>query len=69
MFGGVKEIIQKFWKIADGYKTKIGVAIIFVAGGLKALNKIDEETYKLLLTFGGAVSIYGLRDAIKKIEK
>jgi len=53
----------------DGFKTKIGVAIIFVAGGLKALNKIDEETYKLLLTFGGAVSIYGLRDAIRKLEK
>jgi hypothetical protein len=65
----LREFSSALWNMLDGYKTKIGVVIIFVAGGLKALNKIDEETYKLLLTFGGAVSVYGLRDAIRKLEK
>jgi len=65
----IRGFSSALWGFLDGKKTFIGALVIFVAGGLKALNKIDEETYKLLLTFGGAVSIYGLRDAIRKLEE
>lgn len=50
----------------NGYKTYIGAAIIFVAGGLKALNLIDEGIFQTALAVGGAISVFGLRSAMKK---
>ncbi len=60
----MKKVIEFF----EGKKTFIGSAIVFVAGGLKALGKIDEQTFQWLVAVGGAISVYGLRQAIRKLE-
>jgi len=64
----IKDFGSLIWELLDGHKTHLGALIIFVAGGLSALGKIDEQTTKAIIAFGGAVSLYGLRDAIKKVE-
>jgi len=61
-------LAKDFWGWLDGKKTIIGAIVVFIGGGLKALGKIDEKTYEFILTLGGAISIYGIRDAIRKIE-
>jgi hypothetical protein len=61
-------LAKDFWSWLDGKKTIIGAIVVFIGGGLKALGKIDEKTYEFILTLGGAISIYGIRDAIRKIE-
>ena len=53
----------------NGKKTYIGGAIIFVAGGLKALNFVDEQTFGILITLGSAITVVGLRSAIGKLLK
>lgn len=63
-----REFKVKIWDFLDGKKTYIGASVIFVAGGLKALGKIDEEIYQTLVTLGGAISVFGIRDAIRKIK-
>ncbi len=62
-------------KLIDGKKTYIGAAIIFIAGGVKALCDlpvvgvcIDDDTYKVVAAFGGAVAVYGVRRALKKMN-
>jgi hypothetical protein len=60
--------VKKVWEWLDGKKTFIGSLVIFIAGGLKALGKIDENTFNWLVALGGAISVYGIRDAIKKLE-
>ena len=67
----MKKIINfgsSIWDLLDGYKTYLGALVIFVAGGLNALGRIDDATLKALIAIGGAISIYGIRDAIKKLE-
>ncbi|GIW70241.1 MAG: hypothetical protein KatS3mg101_0988 [Patescibacteria group bacterium] len=61
-------MLKRIWEFLDGKKTFIGSAVIFIAGGLKALGKIDENTFNWLVALGGAISVYGIRDAIKKLE-
>ena len=65
----IKDFSSSIWNILDGHKTHLGALIVFVVGGLHASGKIDDETMKLIIAFGGAVSIYGIRDAIRKVEK
>lgn len=60
--------IKNIWGFLDGKKTYIGSAVIFVAGGLKALGKIDDSTFSWLVAIGGAISVYGIRSAIRKIK-
>lgn len=64
----LRDTTSTVWNILDGYKTYIGGAVIFVAGGLNAINTIDDETMKLLVTFGSAITVVGLRGAFKKLE-
>lgn len=59
---------MKFIKKLEGYRTYIGAAIVFVAGGLKALNLIDQATFEAIVAVGGAISVFGLRSAIKRME-
>ncbi len=63
----VRDGASLIWNVLDGKKTYIGAAVIFLAGGLRALGKIDEETYQTLVTLGGAIAVFGLREAIKKL--
>lgn len=56
------------WVLLDGKKTYLGAAVVFIAGGLLALKKIDDETYKWLITLGEAIALVGLRSAFKKLE-
>jgi len=56
----LRDFSSAVWNLLDRKKTFVGALIIFVASGLKALNKIDDETYKLLLTFGGVVCVCSL---------
>lgn len=63
----ILEIINNIIAFLDGKKTYIGGGIVFIGGGLKALDIIDEETFKALLAIGGAITTYGIRHAIEKI--
>ena len=49
-----------------GWKSYTGAAVIFVAGGLLALGIVDQKTFEIILTMGGALLGVGLRAAIKK---
>lgn len=62
----IKDASSAIWSFLDGYKTYIGALVIFVAWGLFGLHKIDEETRNQLVILGGAISVYGLRHALKK---
>lgn len=53
----------------DGYKTYIGASIAGVAGFCLIMGWITQETFESLLAIAGGVSIYGLRSAMKKMEK
>ena len=51
--------------LLNGYKTYIGGTILFIAGGLFALNVISKEQFDALASIGGAIAIVGFRSAIK----
>jgi len=61
--------MKKLWDLLEGKKTFIGAAVVFVAGGLKALNSIDESTFAVLAALGGAISVFGLRSALNNLRK
>lgn len=63
------DIINKIVQFLDGKKTIIGGIIIFVAGGLKAIKAIDESVFEALIAVGGAISVFGVRAAIRKLGK
>ena len=58
---------QKVWDWLDGKKSFIGAAIIFIGGGLKAINAIDDEVFKAIEAIGLSVTAVGLRHAIGKV--
>ena len=60
--------MNKLLEFLDVRKSYLGALVIFVAGGLNALKLIDDATFKALFAVGGAVSVVGLRAAIKKLE-
>lgn len=49
----------------QGKKTYIGIAILFIAGGLKAIGFIDESMFQMIATLGAGVTAFGLRKAVK----
>jgi hypothetical protein len=53
-------------KTLDGKKTYIGIALLFILGGLKAIGAVDENTYSTLLPFIGGLTAFGLRSALSK---
>ena len=65
----MRETLTKIWEFLDGKKSFIGAVVIFVAGGLKALGRIDEETFQMIVGIGGAIAVFGIRAAISKLEK
>lgn len=50
----------------DGYKSYIGFAIMFIAGGLSALSIIDAQTFTVLLTLGGSIAGIGVAHKMDK---
>ena len=60
--------MDKIIDFLDGKKTVIGAAVIFLAGGLKAIGKITEDQFQSLLAVGAAIAAIGLRMALKKLE-
>ena len=62
-------MFSEFMETIDGYKTYIGGAVVFFAGGAKALGWIDKNTFDVLATIGGAITVFGLRHAISKVLK
>ena len=65
----VKDLSSLVWNLLDGKKSYIGGLVIFISGGLKALGKIDDDLFQILVTLGGAISVYGIRQAILKASK
>lgn len=55
-------------KFLDGKKSFLGAAVLFVLGGLLALGVIDQKAFEAGAALVGGWAVYGLRDAIKKIE-
>lgn len=55
-------------RLIDGKKTYIGIVALFILGGLKAVEVIDQSLYDTLLLALLGWTGYGLRDAIKKIQ-
>jgi hypothetical protein len=49
-----------------GYKTYIIAVLMFVSGGLRALQLIDEQTYMLAMSLLGPTGLITLRLGIKK---
>ena len=62
-------MFNKIWDFLDGKKSFIGAGVVFIAGGLKALGKIDENTFEAAVAVGGAIAAIGVRFAIKKMIK
>jgi hypothetical protein len=60
--------MKKIWEWLDGKKTIIASVLIFCAGGAKALGWIDEGSFQTIITIAGAIAVYGIRDAIRKLE-
>ncbi len=54
----------KLWSLLDGKKTYLGIAALFVLGGLLALNVIDQKTFEVAATFVSAWTGFSLRKAI-----
>ncbi len=65
----MRDKLNNIWDKLDGKKSYIGAIIIFLAGGFRALDVLDEEMYKILLTLGGSVAVLGLRGAIARLRK
>ena len=61
--------LKNVWSFLDGKKTYIGGAIVFIAGGLKALEIISQEVFEVLVAIGGSITAYGLRYAVSKLFK
>lgn len=61
--------MNKITTLIDGHKTRIGAVGIFVVGGLYALGVIDQTEFEKIIAILGAWTAYGLRSAIKKVEK
>lgn len=61
--------MQKIWDALDGKKRIIGTVVIFIAGGLRAIDVIDEETFKTAIELGGAILAFGLGAALQKRQK
>jgi len=59
------ELVDKL----DGKKSYIGGAILFLAGGFLALDVIDQKLFEIIAAIAGAISIYGLRNAVSKIKR
>lgn len=65
----VKDLINLILNLLDGKKTYIGGAIVFFAGGAKALGWIDDETFKWVVAVGQGIMVVGFRHAITKLMK
>ena len=65
----MRDKLNNIWDKLDGKKSYIGAIIIFLAGGFRALDVLDEEMYKILLALGGSVSVLGLRGAMSRLRK
>lgn len=61
------EYLQRAWAWLNGKKRIIGLAVLFIAGGLKAIDVISQEVYEALMVFGGAVSAVGVGHALRKM--
>ena len=59
--------IQKVWDWSSGKKSYLGGAIIFIGGGLRAINSIDNNTFKIIEAIGLSVTAVGLRHALGKV--
>jgi len=64
----MRKKLNKIWSLLDGKKTYVGAVIIFIAGGFNALGKLENNVFEAIVAFGGAVSAFGLRDALKKLK-
>jgi len=60
--------MKKILAFFDGKKSYIGGAILFLSGGLLAIKVIDQQTFEILAAIAGTITVYGVRDAIKKLE-
>ena len=47
-----------------GRKTYLVAAVIFVLGGLKALNVVDDHTYTMIVTLVAPLGVVALRSAV-----
>ncbi len=61
--------ITKIIEFVEGKKTYIGGAIIGIAAFLKAIGAIDQQTYSIAEGAGMFVMAFGIRMAIKNLEK
>lgn len=56
-----------FISFLNGRKTYIGGAIVFIAGGLQAINVIDQKTFEILATLGGSIAVMGVGHKLAKL--
>lgn len=58
--------LTNIWNWLNGKKRVLGILVVFVAGGLNALELLDAETFKWLVGVGGTLSAVGVGHAIIK---
>ncbi len=56
----MKNLLNK----TNGWKTYVGAAVIFIAGGLFATKVIDQHTFEAVIAVAAALTAFGLRRAI-----
>lgn len=69
-------MLNRIINLVNGYKTYIGAAIVFFAGGLHELCNvtfvnvcISDDVYKNLVTMGTAIAVVGIGHKLSKIKR
>lgn len=65
----MKNRVMAVLNFLDGYKTYIGGSIIFIGGGLRAIEVINDDMFRLIETIGISITAVGLKHAISKVVK
>lgn len=52
--------------VLNGWKTKIGAALLFVSGGLLATGVIDQGVFEILAAFAGSLMGVGLYSKLSR---
>jgi hypothetical protein len=60
--------MSKILEVLSGKKTYIVAAVIALATYAELVGWIDQKTFEALIGFLGAIGLYTVREAIKKLE-
>ena len=59
--------MEALWNWLDGKKTYLGVLVLFLSGGARAVGWVTEEQFRVVEALGLGVVGFGLRSALGKV--